>query len=511
MIGRQVLQGRWSQLVFLTPWTQQYPSLQSPAISSAKHGECSSPLVPTVMGKHDVEQCIQGIRCAAERLAMLDPDPESLTGLQLSLSSCISMLAAHKLSLCPPRQHLSRIRALPETFIRQILAGLNLRDRSKLRCHAKKFLLCFPEYLRPSMDAWIEDQFVRRSQLSRGHLYLDLSMLLLQRRRLAAMKPFLKYAWGDSTVKKHIDIYNVRYRFFPESEAVHLARAWRWLCLHLPSFEDEEDMASDICDLRCLHSQKLFDTVEVHTQVPQLIGLGRASLVDKVGAHVHSTLLEAGDLQSLQESLHSCVAWCSDMGVEAGIPSCHVDCVETVLPAFARPSRIEMMEPDENGHVEEGSLHEEPPAPKNLMPNAVHVPGACHAIHNASANLDSALSEFEGFMKNVDALHGLIGQRARRERFVEVVLGGTPQYNVGKSLFGRFTLTLYKERWGEVATYLREGFCLLFFLRQFWDEVAFMRGYDADKKGDTDSFKPQDVTALLKDDFFLCIGKFNSA
>eukprot|EP00435_Cladocopium_sp_Y103_P062474 s1685_g24.t1 len=431
------------------------------------------------MGKHDIEQCIQEIRCAAERLAALEPDRETLTGFQLSLSSCISKLAAHKLSLCPPRQHLSRVRALPDTFIRQVLAGLNLRDRCKLRYHAKRFLLCFPEYLRPSMEAWIEDQFVSRSQLSRGHLYLDLSMLLLQRRRLEAMKPFLKYAWGDSTLKKQIDIYNVRYRFFPECDAVHLARAWRWLCLHLPSFDDDEEMAEDISELRCLHSQKLFDTVEVHTQVPQLIGLGRAALVDKVGAHVHSTLLEAGDLQSLQESLHSCVAWCSDMGVEAGIPSCHVDCVETVLPAFARPSRIEMLAPDENGHVEEGQLYEEPRAPQRLMPNAVHVPGACHAIHNASANLDTAFSEF-----------------------VEVVLGGTPQYKVGKNLFGRFTFTLYKERWGEVATYLREGFCLLVFLRQFWDEVSFMRGYDADKKGDSDSFKPQDVTVLLKDDFF---------
>ena len=76
------------------------------------------------------------------------------------------------------------------------------------------------------------------------------------------------------------------------------------------------------------------------------------------------------------------------------------------------------------------------------------------AVHNASANLSSALSYFDDFMSKLRVVHKFLGSPSRRERFVEVVLQGKPSYNVGKSLFKSFTKTLYEERWGEVASYL---------------------------------------------------------
>ena len=92
-------------------------------------------------------------------------------------------------------------------------------------------------------------------------------------------------------------------------------------------------------EMRAFYSQKLFDSVQLHTQVPQLLGSGRTALSDKVGAHVLSSLLEAGSLDGLQTYLDSCIGWCSDMGVEIGVPECQVTYAETMLPSFIRPVR----------------------------------------------------------------------------------------------------------------------------------------------------------------------------
>ena len=139
-----------------------------------------------------------------------------------------------------------------------------------------------------------------------------------------------------------------------------------------------------LLEQRAWYSQKLFDAIELHSQIPQLLGHGRTSLVDKVGAHVMAALLEAGDLPGLESYLDSCVGWCSDMGVESGLPECNVQCAESVLPSFIRPVKLQEAPCDDSGFVDEAPVqaHEEAVhESRNLMPNALHVPGACHAIH----------------------------------------------------------------------------------------------------------------------------------
>ena len=352
------------------------------------------------------------------------------------------------------------------------------------------------------MDVWVDKGIVSKSQLSRGQLFLDIAMLLFQRCRLQSMKPFVQYAWGDSTTKRGLNIYIVRYRCIQVSALVPLSRAWRWLCLHLPPTKEKQQPLSDEdLDKRRELSQHLFDGVQLHTQIPQLIGHGRSTLVDKVGAHVHSTLLEVGDLDALQSALDSCVCWCSDMGVESGIPECQVSSADLLLPHFVRPSAVTFMEADADGFVEEGFVGEPEPA-KNFMQNAIHVPGMCHAIHNASLNLDSSLSDFNWFMDQVETLDALIGKKQMRDRFVEVVLRNSPQYANGKDLFSKFSATLYRERWGEVATYLDAAYALFVFLRRAWDESAFKSGLE-ESAASGPRMDPQAITKALKDDYFL--------
>lgn len=261
--------------------------------------------------------------------------------------------------------------------------------------------------------------------------------------------------------------------------------------------QGSENLDDELRHLRITHSKALFDNIHLCTQLPQLLGKGRMSLVDKVGAHVHSTLLEnGGQIAPLQAALESVVAWCSDMGVESGLPQCNVNFVENLLPSFVRPARIHIAQ-CEDDFVEDGFVPAEQ-GNRNFLPRALQVPGVCHAIHNMSSNLDSALADFEWFIALVEELDKFIGSRRQRERFVEVVLGETEMYAEGKALFKDFSATLYRQRWGEVATYLCQAWPIFLFLRQFWDPVAYERGGAAEESLDTGK-----ITSLLRDDRFM--------
>ena len=351
--------------------------------------------------------------------------------------------------------------------------------------------------------AWVQSAFAGASKLCGGRLQLDIAMLLFQRARVRAKGSVLRYMWGDATTKRPWEIYNARYRMCKSAEAVSLAIAFKWLCVNPAASEDSAELPEDVQAQRCVHSQLLFDSFELHTQVPQLLGQGRTKLIDKVGAHVQSALLESGDLEGLQGYLSSCVAWCSDMGVEAGIPDCELQCVESVLPPCVRPSRLLMCNTEDANFADEGLLTAEPESAHEgtLMPNAIHVPGTCHAIHNACLNLDTALVDFDWFITRVKKLHPLFSVKRRRDRFLQVALHGTPQYDQGKQILENFSGTLHSERWGELAGYLRTGYPLLLFFRQYWDGVAYARGLD--DGGETEEFSCAAITEVLKDDYFL--------
>lgn len=87
---------------------------------------------------------------------------------------------------------------------------------------------------------------------------------------------------------------------------------------------------------------------------------------------------------------------------------------------------------------------------------------------------------------------------------MEVVLRGQgDSYAECRRLFKQFSHSLYSERWGEVASYLRDGLPILFFLRASWDEVAYSRGMDDPSQPSTeDGFSVHSITEILQDDFF---------
>ena len=502
-LGQCIFTKQWHDLVMLGRWAHQCPKLEE--FLPPQNAGASMPAQPACLTAEAAERCVELLRDAFAKLSISLSDEDQVAGLRLDTLRCIEDLSAHRDSLVPDSAHVRLFDKVTKesSFLRQILASLDLKNRGKLKQHARKFIECIPEGLRPGATAWVQSAFASSSKLCRGRLQLDIAMLLFQRARVQAKGSVLRYMWGDATTKRPWEIYNVRYRMCRSAEVISLARAFKWLCAHPAASEDSAALPEDVQAQRCVYSQLLFDSFELHTQVPQLLGQGRTKLIDKVSAHVQSGLLEAGDLEGLQAYLSSCVAWCSDMGVEAGIPDCEVQCIESVLPPCVRPSRLHICNTEDENFADEGLLTAEPERAREstLMPDAIHVPGTCHAIHNACLNLDTALSDIDWFIASVKKLHPLFSVKRRRDRFLHVALHGTPQYDQGKQILESFSGTLHTERWGELAGYLRTAYPLLLFCRQYWDGVAYARGLD--DGGETEEFSCSAITEVLKDDYFL--------
>ena len=227
-------------------------------------------------------------------------------------------------------------------------------------------------------------------------------------------------------MERGFDIYNARYRWLLLSQVKDLARA----VLLLAQRHYQKDMAIDVAQARSNASQLLFDSIHMHTQPPQCLGQCRTTLIDRVSAHIHSMLLEADTLDDLKAALSNTYTFCSDMGVEVGIPAAKLGCAEVALPPFARPAVATAAVTDGDDYVQE-QLHEGADAeachgpPPTLLPKAVHVPGICHIIHNASADMDKAMAGYTAFVDQLKVFHAFMSSQRSRERFVEVVLKGS--------------------------------------------------------------------------------------
>ena len=283
-IGQLVFSNMWRDLVFLSSWARQCPVLEAefnfegPA---RPNGRIVQPQ-PAVLSAQAAGTCVASLRNAFAKLSLAETDPDMVAGLRAETLRCVSQLEAHKNSLCPFPASIKRMSLIASSsLLRQVLAALDLSNRSKLKAHAKKFIDCLPEGLQVATSAWVQAAFASPSGLCRGRLMLDIAMLLFQRARVEQKGDVLRYMWGDATSKAPWEIYNIRYRFFQKSEAVEFARAWKWLCLHPACLTEDEELPEDVQQQRCLESQVLLDSIEIHTQLPQLLGEGRQSCLTR--------------------------------------------------------------------------------------------------------------------------------------------------------------------------------------------------------------------------------------
>ena len=125
----------------------------------------------------------------------------------------MAALQAHEQSFNPPCSAARKLISLPDNFLRQILAGMDLKSQGQLKKHALKFIQCLPEAMRPSTAVWVEEHFAGASCIKDGQLYLDIALLLHHRSRMQREGMVFMFALGDSSEKGHLDMYNSRYRW----------------------------------------------------------------------------------------------------------------------------------------------------------------------------------------------------------------------------------------------------------------------------------------------------------
>ena len=181
----------------------------------------------------------------------------------------MSALQAHSRSLHPHTSTARKLLQMPGNFLRQILAGMDLRSRGALKRHAQKILEYLPEAMRPSTAAWVEERFAGASSLKDGHLYLDIALLVFHRARMQEQGDICCYAWGDSLKTGHLDMYNTRQRWLPLCRVGELARAFKWLCANQAIVDPSNDVSEEDMDARAVlrseFSQLLFDNIHLRT------------------------------------------------------------------------------------------------------------------------------------------------------------------------------------------------------------------------------------------------------
>ena len=487
---------RWHDLVLLARWTAHIPRL---------HNLLSASWVQTSVGRHEAltaapltadmtAEIIKEFRGIAAEAMLHVVDPERAEGMQARMERCLRALQEHQAALAPPKLRTQQI--LPKAFVNQIFASLDLRNRATLRAHARKFIACLPDDQQASLSPWMDQNIVSGSSLQRGRVYLDLAITLFTRRFRSASEKVLTFAWVDATQKKGFEIFNARTKTFPAERAEDILNAWRFLVMH--PYKDDSD--PELSSVRRQHSQLLFDNIFFHTQVPQCLGQGRTTLLDRISAWVHSSLLEASTSEGLSEFFSSVVAICTDMGVESHIPEAQLSLPETSLPRFARPAR--MITAFEDGdYAEDTVATQDLTTSERFLSRCLHIPGTCHAIHNATKDLDGCFQKFADWYQQVKVMNDLIGVVSRRERFVENCLS-SQTHPFGKELFEKFAPRLYEDRWAEFTMFLQDGLPLVEFLRGHWDEVRYSRGAVGESKS-ADGFEPHSITEVLQDPLFI--------
>ena len=516
LICQLLFSKHWFDIVMLARWTfPVIPELHAgldPQWLKKQSAEHSHLVVtPSALLPSSTADVVDLIRTNAGTCLNAELDDDKRANLRTKFNAAIEVLEAHASSQLTHLQAARVLEHLPEKYLRQVLAALDLRNRQKLRQHAQRFVSCLPEGLRPSLRAWALAEVKGESHLARGRAYLDMAMLRMEASVTAAQPGgFLRYAWGDASSKEPHEVYNSRHRRLPRDMVVELAAAWHWLSSHPLVSVDGMDAHPETLIMRKQFSQLLFDNIRLHSQAPQLLGQGRTGVLDKASAQVHASLLEVTDVSELESHFESYVSWCTDMGVEAGMPMVQLMRIEDVLPVYLRPARGQDATHIVDGFIEEGVLEgtaQERPQ-SCLMPEALPIPGVMHAVHNAVKDMDKAFTVFQGFKDfydQVKLLDKFLGHRRRCERFCECVLKADDNlYKRGRAVLLTFSSTLYEQRWSELCLYLEKATDALELLRAHWDEAAYVRGcgYEHASANQApsreDGWSPKELTGILQ-------------
>jgi hypothetical protein len=136
----------------------------------------------------------------------------------------------------------------------------------------------------------------------------------------------------------------------------------------------------------------------------------------------------------------------------------------------------------------------------NFLPLSIIIPGAMHLVNNMVREVSGVLEFWSMFFSMLQVIESLWKEN-RIDRFIHYCLE-ISDYARWKPEFMLKLGSLYEERWGEIINFCRKIDRLLPILRLVWDAGMYVAGGGGVKVKADDTFQPQRVTEILKDNLF---------
>lgn len=345
-----------------------------------------------------------------------------------------------------------------------------------------------PPSLGPSLAEEVQQSrtIPSSSALQRHELGLDMSLMLLERRRKESGPAVVRFGWADSSPQGDHNWLWLQHHSIPVESLVPTMYAVFDLALSMESLVAEQDESGPGTGERCEFAfdeemlgswapwlKQIGSSIHEHIHPPADLQSGFEGVLHKAAAMTWSLAMECPSRQALRQVVLSFASFTTDMGVEVGLSDLRQSADQLV------PSWLEL-DNDEDLCLDVACQDIVPVAvdeDKHFLPNAITVAGLQHVTSNLTEDVDKEMELWKEFYPKLANLQNFLIRAYRRSRFVWTCLRGTA-FASEEHRLKHWTAALYKARWHEVTIFLRDLQPLLPLLRQTWDHRRYESGKD---------------------------------
>ena len=347
---------------------------------------------------------------------------------------------------------------------------------------------------------------------------IDLAYSMMTR-DLRFQECHIRFGWCDGSPQGLYDFLIWKYKFVKASDLLRVSAAVAELSLtkggslgEAIESDDDGEIHLGVAAIRAAANKVLESSVHDQVCVPVTQGQGSTSAADKISAASHMHSVESYDIRQMIQGLEEYQSFTSDLGTDVKFTEFAWDKSDPskFMPSwlaereYHAPMQVDDVGQDDAvGGLFQFKYHN----PligckgKEILPNALPIPGAGHTIHNSMKHVPENMAHWSKFFNDLKVIEQLMTHPGRRERMVAQCVTGTPFAEHKKEL-SNCSAGLYEKRWGEVAGFCRKAVRPIAILRRCWSE----KDYEENGKAkllerqwgdDTGGFKPSEVTRVL--------------
>ena len=542
VVAELVAKNAWVSLICLARWSHyvhrtdafrchlEWPSKQELRLllQQGRVGETQRPSI--TIDTTVLSAWAKQLRQWAPRILSADgQDDVDLDDERNTLKEMISQMDAVSWDMGRTGAHLAFDPAV--RLIQTMRLVFDLRDRSNLTRVCKRAIeVIGPSSLKNALLQRLQrvggrSLALSRGQVSKSQMFLDAAMMLC-RRDDEHLLPMSRVFLVDSSPQVGRDFLCIRGvsvprrnlidMFSKHRDLVKLEMAWR-----APDEDEGQEAEPDPHrdEIRAALVQDLASLIQSRVLPPAGLGSAASSLVHKISAFTFSLWLESGTLPSLSQVLDETFAFVVDLGTESGMSEFMCTGLLTVLPVWLAKS-LDLdgdldadYAADRQGDGADGREADEEGGGRlenHLFKACVVIPGMCHILNNADADVDKSMPYWETYYKQLQTLHKLLGDAQRLSRFREKCLEGTV-YECKSKPFRTPVKPIAEWRWGSVTGYLTRLIEMGPTLEKAWDAKAYKHQgaqeanpAEDDRAGERgrEGFDVAQITAIIKDPLF---------